>query len=277
MVSIQSGSSIAKGLFQEISFEALTVLRVGFSALILSLVFKPWKVKISFHQLCTVAFYGFSLGAMNFFFYKSLQTTPLGIAVAIEFLGPLGVAVYYSKSIRDFLWVLCAGVGVYLVLPIQGSMAEMDLKSFAGPIYAALAGLFWALYIVFGKRVSKIQASSFQLTAGGMIFSFVIVTLLAVISGNGIAALDVSYWPIGFFIAILSSAVPYGLEMKALENLSSKTFGVLMSLEPAIATLIGFLFIAEKLTTQELMGVLFVIVASAGTTLAANPSNKKTI
>lgn len=272
MVSIQSGSSIAKGLFHEISFEALTVLRVGFSALMLSLFFKPWKVKISFHQLCTVALYGFSLGAMNFYFYKSLQTTPLGIAVAIEFLGPLGVAVYYSKSIRDFLWVLCAGVGVYLVLPIQGTMAEMDLKNFAGPIYAALAGLFWALYIVFGKKASKIKASSFQLTAGGMIFSFLIVTVLAIISGKGSAALDVNYWPIGFFIAILSSAVPYGLEMKALENLSSKTFGVLMSLEPAIATLIGFLFISETLTPQEFIGVAFIIVASAGTTLAANPS-----
>ena len=151
MATIQSGSAIAKSLFNQISFESLTVLRVGFSALILSLIFRPWKVKLNLPQIRSIALYGFSLGAMNYFFYKSLQTTPVGIAVAIEFLGPLGVAIYYSRSVRDFVWVLCAGLGVYLVLPLGSVSTENLAASMAGPFYAAVAGLCWGLYIIFGK------------------------------------------------------------------------------------------------------------------------------
>lgn len=272
MVSIQSGSAIAKNLFAKISFEDLTLLRVGFSALILAVFFKPWKVKLRFSDLKTLSLYGAALGAMNFFFYKSLQTTPVGVAVAIEFLGPLAVALIYSKSLRDFLWVVFAAVGIYLILPDLAGLR--NLPDLSGYLYAGLAGLFWALYIIFGKKTTTISASSFQLTSLGMIFSFLTVVVLAGVSGKGSGALNISYWHLGIMIALLSSAIPYGLEMIALAKLPEKSFGILMSLEPAIAALMAFLWIQESLSSRELLGIVFVIVASLGTTLFAGSPQK---
>lgn len=264
MFSIQFGASVAKQLFPVAGVAGTTALRVTIAALLLSVAAKLWKHNISWQSLPALAGYGLSLGFMNLLFYFALERIPLGIAVALEFTGPLVVALLASKKSWDILWVVLAGMGIYLILPASSSNASLDV---IGILLALGAGVFWGLYIVFGKSAAK-HGNSLEVTAWGMWFA-TMVALPAGIYFNFTQIQDISLLPMGFAIAILSSALPYSLEMKAMRNMPAKTFGVLMSMEPAVATLMGLLVLKETLSATQWAAIVCIMIASAGSTATA--------
>lgn len=264
MSSIQFGATLAKNIFPAFGAAGTSAIRLSFASLILWTVFRPWKHRFSKIQLQRLALYGLSLGAMNLTFYLALARIPLGIAVALEFTGPMAVAIFTSKNKMDYVWALLAGLGIYLLLPLSGA-TNLDLW---GVFWALAAGFFWALYIVFGKKAGNDFHGGLATTIG-MTFAALVAIPAGVLSA-GSKLLDVSLWPYGFAVALLSSAIPYSLEMISLKNMPTKTFGVLMSLEPAIAAFAGLLFLGEELSLIQWIAILCVIVSSLGSTLMAN-------
>ncbi|UXR65338.1 EamA family transporter [Bdellovibrio bacteriovorus] len=265
MLSIQFGASVAKGLFPVAGPAGTTALRVFISALILVLVMRPWKENYSSKRMKSLAAYGVSLGAMNLLFYLALERIPLGIAVALEFTGPLAVALLSSKKALDLCWAVLAGVGIYLVLPTSEVSHALDLT---GVVLALAAGVFWGLYIIFGKKVGNTEGSSSANAAVGMCFAALVTFPVGLVT-NFDQVTSPSLWPMGVAIAILSSALPYSLEMKAMRDMPAKTFGILMSLEPVVATLIGILFLQETLAPIQWAAIVCIVIASAGSTATA--------
>lgn len=265
MLSIQFGASVAKKLFPQAGPAGTSMLRVNFATLILFLIWKPWKFHFTKKQMLTFFYYGASLGMMNLTFYIALERIPLGIAVALEFSGPLVLALLSSKRWTDLLWAVCAAAGIWFILPMTNIQGSLDPL---GIFFALLAGVFWALYIIYGKASGKVGHSGL-VTAWGMFFAgLVIIPFGLFINGHQVLVPEFfrDHLPIGLSIAVLSSALPYSLEMMAMKNIPSNTFGILMSLEPAIASFMGLLFLKEKLTFFQVLGIACIILASAGTT-----------
>lgn len=263
MISIQSGASLAKSLFPVIGAPGVTALRLALATLMLVTVFKPWRLRVAANQRLPLLFYGLALGGMNYLFYLSLQTVPLGIAVALEFTGPLAVALFGSRKSLDFVWVALAICGLFLLLPLTGQQGDVDLT---GALCALGAGGCWAVYILAGRRAGDGHGPA-VVALGSLIAAIVFVPV-------GIVQTDPALWqwsvlPLGLAVALLSTAIPYSLEMMALTRLPARTFGTLMSMEPAVATLAGSLFLGEWLKGIQLSGLVLVIVASAGSTLTA--------
>lgn len=266
MVSIQSGASIAKGLFVEMGPAGVTALRVFFSALILLAIANPIKNKITFKhilsdrkQLGLVAAYGLSLGLMNLFFYFSLQRIPLGLAVTLEFAGPLAVSILFSRKLLDIVWVILAALGIGILFYHSGEM-KVDLL---GMLLALVAAFFWALYIIFGKQATRNDHASLIVSSLGMSFA-AMIALPAGLFINTVQVINPNYWLAGLGVAILSSAIPYSLELKAMKSIPEKTFGILMSFEPVVATAIGFIFLKESLDLVQIGAMSLVIIACAG-------------
>jgi inner membrane transporter RhtA len=220
---------------------------------------RPWRSIPTRRAWPILLAYGLSLGAMNFVFYLALRTLPLGIAVAIEFVGPLGVAVAASHRRLDYLWVALAAGGLLALLPITPSGRGLDP---AGVAYALAAGAGWALYIIFGQRAGAAHGAA--ASSWGMMIAAVLVVPLGVADAGG-ALFSTSILPFGIAVALFSSALPYSLEMVALRRLSTKTFGTLMSFEPAIAAIAGVLVLGERLTAGQWIAVSAIVVASIGT------------
>ncbi|NMM39863.1 EamA family transporter [Pseudoalteromonas arctica] len=265
MVTIQSGASIAKQLFPIIGPEGTTALRLGFSATILCLVFKPWRAFPPLGQRMPIFVYGLCLGGMNIFFYYAIERIPLGIAVALEFTGPLAVALLSSRRKRDLFWVACAISGIVMLLPDMKGEESLDLL---GVILALGAGACWAGYILFGKKTGN-QSSGGMTVALGMSVAAIILVPYGAIS-QGSALLNWEVIPLGLLVAIMSSALPYTLEMVALRNMPAQGFSIMMSLEPAIAALAGFIILAELLTLWQWLAILLVIIASVGSSISTS-------
>ena len=263
MVSIQIGASLAKGLFPAVGAQGATALRLAFSALVMTLVGKPWRVRLTRTNLTPLLLYGLSLGVMNLCFYMALRTVPLGVAVALEFLGPLGVAVATSRKARDFVWVALAATGVVVLSPVSPFNASLDV---AGAAFALSAGGCWALYIVFGAKAGE-QHGGRTVAVGSLVAAAVAVPFG--VAHAGLRLLDPALLPLGIGVAILSSALPYSLEMIALRRLPARTFGICMSAEPALAALSGFVFLDEHLGPAQLLGVSAIIAASIGAVFTA--------
>lgn len=259
MVTIQSGASLAKQLFPVVGPEGTTALRLGFAAAVLWLVFRPWSALPKGRDWQSIIIYGLCLGGMNILFYLSIARIPLGIAVALEFTGPLALALLGSKRKTDLLWVGCAIAGILLLLPDSSSAEGLDLT---GALMALGAGACWAGYILFGTRTGK-QASGGITVALGMTVAAIVLVPVGVVS-QGLALFSWEVLPLGLLVGILSSALPYSLEMVALRNMPTQTFSVFMSLEPAIAALAGFIILAEQLTLLQWSAIGLVIVASIG-------------
>jgi inner membrane transporter RhtA len=264
MLSIQYGASAAKHLFPVAGAAGTAVLRTSFAAILLVLLWRPWRGSLSRESFMAIAGYGIALGLMNLLFYLSLERIPLGIAVTLEFTGPLALALFSSKKILDMVWAVLAGLGIWLILPGSQSPESLDLT---GVFLALGAGVMWALYILAGQKAGK-DVHSGRATAIGMCFA-ALAALPMGLAVNFKELANPSIWPIGLVIAIFSSALPYSLEMMAMKNISQKTFGILMSVEPAFATLAGFFFLGEGLSWAQGFGVFFVMLASAGCTLFA--------
>ena len=258
MVSFQVGATFAKQLIPVIGAPGTTALRLGLSALILVVLQRPWRSMPSRSAWPVVAAYGVSLGAMNWVFYLALSRIPLGIAVAIEFVGPLAVAVWGSRRRLDYLWVGLAGIGLSLLLPLTDSGAALDP---IGVLYALAAGVGWALYIIFGQKAGQAQGPS--ASTWGLIVA-ALLTVPVGVADAGARIVDSSILPFGFGVAIFSSALPYTLEMIALRRLSTKTFGTLMSFEPAIAAIAGVVLLHERLTLTQWTAIGAIVVASVG-------------
>lgn len=268
MLSIQSGASLAKSLFPLVGAPGVTALRIALGTLILVVIFKPWRLRVKKEQRLPLLFYGLALGAMNYMFYLSIQTIPLGIAVALEFTGPLAVALFASRRPVDFIWVILAVLGLWFLLPLGQSVSEIDLT---GAALALGAGACWAVYILTGQRAGEEHGPA-TVALGSLIAAIIFVPL-------GMAQATESIWqwsvmPIGLAVAILSTALPYSLEMIALTRLPTRIFGTLMSMEPALAAISGMVFLGETLTFTQTLALCSIIAASMGSTLTMRPGSK---
>lgn len=265
MVSFQIGATFAKQLIPTLGSPGTTALRLGLSAVLLLVLQRPWRSMPARAAWPILLAYGVSLGAMNSVFYLALRTIPLGIAVAIEFVGPLGVAVFASRRRLDYLWVALAVIGLSLLLPITPGSTALDP---AGVLYALAAGVGWALYIVFGQKAGHVQGASAS-TWGLLVAAIVTVPVGFIDAGPQL--LNPAVLPFGFGVAVFSSALPYTLEMIALRRLSTKTFGTLMSFEPAIAAVAGVVLLSEQLTLTQWLAIGAIVSASVGAVTGEPP------
>ena len=258
MFCFQLGAVLAKGLFPVVGAAGTTALRMGLASLILLAVWRPWRTRFRAREVRVIVYYGLALGCMNFFFYLSLSTIPLGIAVALEFAGPLALAMAASRRAIDFLWILMAALGLLALLPLSSESRSLDA---AGVVYGLAAGVFWALYIHFGRKAGAAHGG--QITALGMLIGAIVVVPIGVVQA-GAHLLSPAILPAALGIALLSSAVPYSLEMLAMPRLPTRTVGVLMSLDPALGALSGLCFLAERLSWVQWAAIASIMAASMG-------------
>ncbi|GCE10813.1 EamA family transporter [Tengunoibacter tsumagoiensis] len=257
MFSVQLGAAFAEKLFSSIGSEGATFLRLVFGASILLLFWRPRLRGHSRADYLIVVLFGVSVAIMNGLFYASIARLPLGIAVTVEFVGPLGVALFASRRWTDLVWTLFAVVGVLLLAPIQGSKLDP-----LGLLFALLAGAGWAAYILLNVRLGK----KFQ---GGVGLSLSLGIAALVFAPFGITSLG-AVWQhpylllLGLLVAILSTVIPFSLELETLRRLPANVFGILMSLEPVVAALTGVIVLHEAVSLHDMLAMALIVVASAG-------------
>ncbi|WP_127505833.1 EamA family transporter [Actinoplanes solisilvae] len=265
IASVQVGSAVARGLFDDLSAAGVTFLRLFLAALILAVVTRPKIRTWSRTAWLAAAMLGVAMAGMNLIFYLSLRDVPLGTAVTIEFLGPLLLALVQTRRMVDLLWAGLAAVGVLLLGLDGGGSAPAS-----GLILAFVAGLFWAAYIVLSARLGSLVPGT-----GGLTVSLAVAAVLVLPFGAGgaTAVLDRPSLLIGAVaVALLSSVLSYGLEINALRRIPTRVFGILMSLEPAAAAIAGLLILHQRLGTGEIVALILITLASAGVTLARRRS-----
>jgi inner membrane transporter RhtA len=258
MFSFQVGAALAKQMFPVVGAPGATALRLGFASLMLLAAWRPWRIRPSAREARVIVIYGLAMGWMNLFFYLSLRHIPLGIAVALEFTGPLAVAVSTSRRAIDFVWIALAAVGLVALLPLGLQSKTLDA---AGVAYGLAAGVCWAIYILAGQKAGNAHGG--QTAALGAVIAALVIVPIG-IGTAGAALLSPALLPIACGVALLSSALPYSLEMYALTRLPTRTFGVLMSGDPALGALSGLVFLGENLTVVQWGAVASIMCASAG-------------
>lgn len=263
VTSVQFGAALAKTLFDEIGAGGAVFVRVLSAAIVLALIWRPRIAGHGARDLRLAVLFGLALAGMNLAFYSSLDRIPLGIAVTFEFVGPLGVAVFGSRRPLDLLWVALAAAGIVLLSGLGGGGLDT-----LGVALALLAGGFWAAYILLSARVG-------QAFPGGAGLTLAMVVAAVPLAPVGIADAGADLlvpWvlAVGAAVGIMSSAIPYMLELEALRRLPAGVFGVLMSLEPAVGALAGYIVLDEELATREVAAILLVVAASAGAARGAN-------
>lgn len=260
------GTSLAKQLFPLVGSLGTTALRVGFSALIVLLIWRPWRWPLSRHDAVSILRYGVALGLMNLLFYMSLRTIPFGLAVAIEFAGPLTVALVSSRKPVDFVWLALAALGLSLLLPFGNTAGSLDLQ---GVAYALAAAVCWGAYIVFGKQVGHLHVGH-SVALGLSVAALTVVPFGIWQAGS--ALLNPSILLFGLLVAGISSAIPISLEMVAMKRLPQEAFGIMTSLEPAVAALLGLLMLNEHLTALQWLAIVCIMLAAAGSSVTARHS-----
>ena len=270
MLCVQSSGSLAKILFQQFPVLTGSAMRMLLGALILAIIFQIWKINFKSVRWSSILSYGIALAGMNGLFYLSIERLPLGIAVSFEFIGPLSVALYYARQKYDLLWVCMAILGLILLFPFDQATQSLDLTGIA---FAIGAGACWALYIIAGQRPSGISGN--HTVCLGMFVGMLCLMPVALFSGmtsNVFQPPNLFYF-VG--LAILASALPFTLEMIALRNLTALSFGTLMSLEPAIAALSGFVFLNEQLLWTQWLALGTIITASIGCTYTTQQARRR--
>jgi inner membrane transporter RhtA len=258
MLCFQLGATLAKSLFPIVGAGGTAALRLAIAAAILLAVWRPWHIRFTSQQLRTVIIYGVAMGWMNYFFYLALSYIPLGITMALEFTGPLGIALFASRRSIDFLWIVLAGLGLVALLPL--GLGGHPLSGL-GVLYALGAGACWALYILFGRRAGAAHGG--QITSLGTVIGAVMIVPIG-FAHSGAALLAPAILPLALGVAVLSSALPYSLEMYAMPRIPTRTFGVLMSLNPALGAVAGLIFLDESLTLVQWAAIVSIVAASAG-------------
>ncbi|MDB5961010.1 MAG: hypothetical protein JWP59_2304 [Massilia sp.] len=257
LISVQTGAAIGKSLFPLVGSEGVAALRLGLSALVLALLFRPWRIwrLAGWRHLLA---YGLTMGLMNLLIYRAFSTIPVSIAVAIEVLGPLGAALVTSRRRIDFLWVGLSLAGLVL-LPLGAFDGRLDLL---GVAYALGAALCWGLYIFAGARVA--QYGNQAVASGMLLAALFIVPLGAAQAGSLLLAPHVL--AVGLGIAILSSMLPYLLDMFAMRHLPANVFGILLSASPAVSAVAAWLILGEQLSAVQCLGIGAIMAACAGST-----------
>lgn len=266
IISLCVGTSFGKALFPIIGPSGTAAVRVIFAAFVLIPIFQPWKQPISLQSMKVVALYGLVLAVMNSIFYESIQRLPLGIAIAIEFTGPLTVAIASSRRVIDFVWIALAAIGLGLLLPLAPGAVALDPL---GICFAFMAAVLWALYIILGKKMAHLPSG--QATALGVLCAGLVLLPVGIVKA-GPHILEPQILIGGFCLCLGSSAIPYTLEMWAMKKLPKNTFSILLSMEPAVGALSGMVVLHESLTALQWVAVCSVMVASIGTTMTARPS-----
>jgi len=261
IVSVQVGSSLAKTLFDDLGAAGVTLLRLGLAALLLLLVLRPAVRSWSRASWTASLLLGGAMAGMNLVFYLSLRTVPLGVAVTVEFLGPLLLALVQTRRGIDLVWAALAAAGVALL----GLDTSGDIP-LSGLLLAFVAGLFWAAYIVASARVGQVLPGTAGL-AVALAFAAVLVLPFGV-SGASAVLERPSLLLAALGVALLSSVISYGLELSALRRIPTQVFGILMSLEPAAAAVAGLVVLGEQLGAREVVALVMVSLASGGITLA---------
>jgi len=279
MITVQLGAALAKNLFGALGPAGVVFLRVGFAALALLVMWRPWRALgrrgattaasgvtsapgSRRSAYLAVVLFGLVLALMNLTFYSSIARIPLGVAVTIEFVGPLGVAVAGSRRALDILWVVLAAGGIVLLAPL-GVLGATPLDP-VGLLLALGAGVLWAMYILLSARVGRAFSGGASLAIAMAIGAVVLLPIGVAQAGS--ALLDPSLLLLGAGVALLSSVIPYSLELVALRRMSTSAFGVFMSLEPAIAALVGWLVLREALELRAILALALVTTAAIGAT-----------
>ena len=265
MVAYQISASFAKQLIATLDPLTVTILRLCFATILVAIMFRSWKViaKLKYLKWRDLLLYSASLGCMNILFYSSLGKLPQGIAVGLEFIGPLGLALLSIKQRSDYLWVAFAVLGIALMVPWHD--ANTEHFSYLGAACALGAGLFWAFYIYFGHRVVQQNIGMHALTIA---IGLSALTLLPFgLWSNAPALLDTQYWGKALVIAILATAIPYALDLMALKRLSKLSYGTLSSLAPALAALAGLVLLHEQISFIQWIALACIMIASIGVTL----------
>ena len=261
MVSIQYGATLAERLFPAVGAQGTTALRLSVAAVMLGVALRPWRTRVRRSDLGVLLGYGACLGAMNLCFYMALRTIPLGIAVAVEFSGPLVVAVLSSRRAVDFAWIGLAVVGLALLSPGVHSAHHLDL---VGVGFVAAAGALWGLYIVFGQRVGQTlggRASAY----GTVVAALVVLPVGVAHAGMGLLRPEILMGAIG--VGLFSSALPYSLEMVALTRMPARVYSTMTSVEPAIGAVMGLVLLHQALGAGQWVGIGVAVVAAVGAAL----------
>lgn len=262
--SVQFGAALAATLFDDLGAGGTSALRVGLGAVILVAAWRPTLRRLSREDVGVVVVLGLALGVMNYSFYEALARVPLGVAVTIEFAGPLGVAVALSRRRLDLLWVALAATGILLLADPGGGSVDPT-----GLALVLLAAVMWAIYILAAHRAGR------RFTGGrGLALAMVVASLVPLGPGIAEAGADLvepRFLALGAAVALLSSVIPYSLETEALRRIPRHVFGVLMSLEPALAALAGLVVLGQELAARQVVAIALVIAASAGATRTAPP------
>jgi inner membrane transporter RhtA len=258
MLCFQMGATLAKSLFPVVGAGGTAALRLAIAAAILLAVWRPWHIRFTRRELRTLIVYGVAMGWMNYLFYLALSYIPLGITMALEFTGPLAIALFASRRPVDFLWIVLAALGLVALLPLGLGGHPLSVL---GVLCALGAGACWALYILFGRRAGAAHGG--QITSLGTAIGAVMIVPLGA-AQSGAALLAPAILPLALGVAVLSSALPYSLEMYAMPRIATRTFGVLMSLNPALGAVAGLIFLDETLTLVQWAAIASIVAASAG-------------
>ena len=262
ILSVQLGAALAKQLFAQAGAGGTVALRLFFAAVVLMLLWRP-SLRVGRRALPVVLAYGLVLAIMNICFYQAIARIPLGIAVTIEFLGPLAVALFGSRRWLDGLWALLAAGGVVLLTETRGEL------SLAGFLFALAAAVCWGVYILVSAALGSRTGDG-----GGLALAMVVATMVAAPVGlfdAGTSILEPTVLLVGLGVAVLSSVIPYSLELEALRRIPPRVFGILMSLEPAVAAVAGLVVLGEALLPTQWIAVCCVVSASVGATRSARP------
>ncbi|KAA8731670.1 EamA family transporter [Acinetobacter qingfengensis] len=271
MLSYQFSASYAKHLFEVLDPTSVTVLRLSFAFLIIFFMLRSWRIwkKLAFVQWQIILCYSLALGLMNICFYHALNDLPQGIAVGLEFIGPLGLALLSVKQRSDFIWVGCAILGIVLLMPWTG----YQRLSWRGVGFALSAGFCWAMYIYFGQKVIRQNIGIHSLTLG---IGLAALCLLPYgLWQNSAGILNTMYWKNALILALLATAIPYALDLYALKSLNRLSYGTFTSLSPAMAAIVGMLVLDEYLSLIQWVALFSIMLASIGITLRSYRQRKK--
>lgn len=267
--STQLGAAVAKSLFDDLGPSGTVFLRVLFAAVVLGALWRPAIRRLRRGDLALAAAFGVALAGMNLAFYAAIDRIPLGVAVTLEFSGPLAVALLGSRRALDVLWALLAAAGIVLLADPGGA------PDAAGVVLALVAGLCWAAYILLSQRAGRAFPGGVGLAIAMAVGAALLVPVG--IGGAGTELLDPGLLAVGAAVAVLSSAIPYSLELEALRRVPAHVFGVLMSLEPGVAALVGFAVLGEVLGAREVVAILMVVAASVGASRALTAAEPRDV
>ncbi|WP_111859218.1 EamA family transporter [Acinetobacter sp. CFCC 10889] len=264
MVAYQISASFAKQLFEVLDPLTVVTLRLCFASILVFVMFRSWKIikRLPYLKWKDLLFYSGSVCLMNVLFYASLGKLPQGIAVGLEFLGPLTLALLSIQRKVDYIWVCLAIVGIALMVPWQD--ANQHNFSYLGAACAIGAGIFWASYIYFGQRVVRQNIGMHALTIAIALSALVMLPISAV--HNPTALMQTQYWGHALMIALLATAIPYALDLMALKTLSKLSYGTLSSLSPALAAIAGMVLLKEHISLWQSLALVCIMVASIGVT-----------